>query len=310
MLHFSTQIYKLKGDDTIKKEKTYNGLSDVIFKQTFCIDGSEDILKKFLEEVLDMKINHLEIITPVIRIENVKEWQKTVDLLVKADNTIINVELNKFFHKRLYYRNYTYMSAIYHTYMKRNIYNDDDINDDEELPKFIQLNLNYNFPKRYKYEDYDYEVCDKVKEDNMVNNINFITYNVDKVTEKYYNKGNQKVREDAPRYAKYLIMLNLTGEELQNYCKGGDEVMTAYAKRFNDLTREEIEGLWFDPETEEKLIRNMIKNEAFDDGEKLGIAKEKATIAKNLIKMSMPFKEIAKATGLSEKEITKLQASL
>ena len=38
-----------------------------------------------------MKINHLEIITPVIRIENVREWQKTVDLLVRADNTIINV---------------------------------------------------------------------------------------------------------------------------------------------------------------------------------------------------------------------------
>ena len=48
-------------------------------------------LKKFLEEVLEMKINHLEIITPVIRIENVRKWQKTVDLLVRADNTIINV---------------------------------------------------------------------------------------------------------------------------------------------------------------------------------------------------------------------------
>ena len=158
-----------------------------------------------------MKINHLEIITPVIRIENVREWQKTVDLLVRADNTIINVELNKFFYKRLYYRNFTYMTAVYQTYMKRVI------DDDNELPAFIQLNLNSNLPKRYKYEDYDYEICDKVKEDNMVNNINLISFDIDKVTKKYYNKGNQKALEDASRYAKYLIMLNLTGEELQNY---------------------------------------------------------------------------------------------
>ena len=51
----------------------------------------------------------------------------------------------------------------------------------------------------------------------MVNNINLISFDIDKVTKKYYNKGNQKALEDASRYAKYLIMLNLTGEELQNY---------------------------------------------------------------------------------------------
>lgn len=49
--------------------------------------------------------------------------------------------------------------------------------------------------------------------------------------------------------------------------------MTAYAKRFNDLTSEDIAGLWFDPETNEQMVRNMIKNEAFDNGEKIGIIK-------------------------------------
>ena len=121
-------------------------------------------------------------------------------------------------------------AAVYNTYMKRVI------DDEEELPKFIQLNLNFNLPKRYKYEDYNYEICDKVKDDNMVNNINFVSFDIDKTKKLYYNKGNQEVRSDAPRYAKYLIMLTLTGKELQNYCKGGDEVMTAYAKRFNELT--------------------------------------------------------------------------
>ena len=309
-------ILKWKEKDIIKIKKIYNGLMDIIFQQTFCLNDSKKILKKFLEDVLDMKINHLEIMTPVLPIQTVKEWRKVTDLLVKADNVIINTELNQFYYKGLNYRNYAYISSVYSKYMKRGMPID-------EMPKFIQLNLNTNLPKYYKYPDYEYEAYSKEREDYYVDNIKIITYNVDKIVEKYYNKDNQEVLENAPRYAKYLTMLKLAGKELEEYCKGGDEVMTEYVKRVTELTSDEIATIWMDPETEEKMIRETIRNEAFDDGERYGyetgkIAGEKKgqaqgklemaiDTAKKLLKSGIDEKIITNATGLSKQEIDDLK---
>ena len=42
------------------------------------------------------------------------------------------------------------------------------------------------------------------------------------------------------------------------------------------------------------------------EGKALGISQEKTEIAKNLLKLQMKISDIAKATGLSEKEINSL----
>ena len=122
-------------------------------------------------------------------------------------------------------------------------------------------------------------------------------------------------------------MLKLAGKELEEYCKGGDEVMTEYVKRVTELTSDEIATIWMDPETEEKMIRETIRNEAFDDGERYGyetgkIAGEKKgqaqgrtqgklemaiDMAKKMLKKGIPLEDVLEITGLSEKEVNDLK---
>ena len=197
-----------------QKSKCLDGFNDLLFQQIFGMPPSKKLLKKFLENVLPLKnIQYLKVLNPVIPYERFGERKKISDLLMQADNNIVNIEVNQFYYRSLNRRNYAYISALYGAYTDAGRKLDN-------MPNFYQLNLNTNLPKYYNDKNYEYEVYDKENNNSYVDNIKIITYNVDKIKELYYNKGNGEVRKDAPRYAKYLIMLKLNGEELKNYCKG------------------------------------------------------------------------------------------
>ena len=81
----------------------------------------------------------------------------------------------------------------------------------------------------------------------------------------------------------------------------------------NELKRLSLDintiGLYDAAEDFEKMI-NSVKEEGENEGEKKGIKKgasnEKKSIAKNLLEIGIPIKDIIKATGLSEKQIASL----
>ena len=66
----------------------------------------------------------------------------------------------------------------------------------------------------------------------------------------------------------------------------------------------------YDEEEERRRIENTKINTAEEKGVKIGIeqgaSNEKKSIAKNLLKIGMPIKDIVKATGLSKSQITML----
>lgn len=66
----------------------------------------------------------------------------------------------------------------------------------------------------------------------------------------------------------------------------------------------------YDEEEERRRIENTKINSAEEKGVKIGIEQgannEKKSIAKNLLKLGMPIKDIVKATGLSKSQITML----
>ena len=290
------------------------GMNDTVFKQIFCIPGSENILKKFLEGILQIKINNLIILTPVLPLSRINERQKVVDLLVRADNYVINIEVNGFYYESLFLRNYIYMSAVCASYAEKGM-------PLSELPDFVQINLNAHLPKYYYAKHYNYKVYDRRHKNFMTKKVTFDTFNIDKIVELYYNKGNREVREDAPPYAKYLIMLILNGEELKEICKG-DEMMEKYEKKFNDLTADELANVFLSPEKNEELIRNTIRSEGIAaglaegktqglaEGKTLGLAEGTANVAKNLLKKNMPFKDIIDVTGLSAEKLKQIQMTL
>lgn len=82
------------------------------------------------------------------------------------------------------------------------------------------------------------------------------------------------------------------------------------AKELKRLTEDAYTIGLYDEEEERKRIENSIKITAKKQGLEQGIrqgAKERETsIAKNLLKLGMPIKDIVKVTGLSKSQITML----
>ena len=77
----------------------------------------------------------------------------------------------------------------------------------------------------------------------------------------------------------------------------------------NELKRLSLDintiGLYDAAEDFEKMI-NSVKEEGESEGEKRGAKAREKAIAKNLLEIGIPIKDIIKATGLSEKQIASL----
>ena len=61
-------------------------------------------------------------------------------------------------------------------------------------------------------------------------------------------------------------------------------------------------GMYYDAE----IVHRKEVNSARSDGRKEGAKDEKKSIAKNLLKIGVPIKDIVKATGLSKSQVTML----
>ena len=122
----------------------------------------------------------------------------SIRVVKQTDKYIINTECNRFYYRYLNRRNFAYAGSVYNSYIDKG-------KDYKDMPDIIQLNLNENLPKYFNNQKYQYEVYDKERDEYYVDNLKIITYNIDKIVELYYNKGNHEVREGAPRYARYLI---------------------------------------------------------------------------------------------------------
>ena len=75
-------------------------------------------------------------------------------------------------------------------------------------------------------------------------------------------------------------------------------------KKDNQCNLDDV-GLYDAAKENEKMMRSL-KEEGEKDGIKKGANNEKKSIAKNLLSMGMPIKDIMKATGLNKSQITML----
>ena len=75
-------------------------------------------------------------------------------------------------------------------------------------------------------------------------------------------------------------------------------------KKDNHYNLDDV-GLYDETKENEKMMRSL-KEEGEKDGIKKGANNEKKSIAKNLLSMGMPIKDIMKATGLNKSQITML----
>ncbi len=248
---------------------------------TFLNNILSDILEKevFVEKV---KLNELPI-------EDTEDRVQIVDVLVKtSDNEVINVEVNINFSNLIMERNLMYyFSLLLDNYDKKE--------DNEETSKIIQINLNFEKVGKVPKEEIRIHnmTLGKVEYDNFkVINVNLLKYK-----RMWYDKNINGDKEHL-----YLVMLTSNKNELEELGK-----KDALAKKVGSKVFELNED-------EEKRIQMKLKKDAQyiarkerELAEKRAIRKTQITTVKRMLQRDMDIKEIVEITGLTEKEIQKIQ---
>ena len=119
---------------------------------------------------------------------------------------------------------------------------------------------------------------------------------MDRIMNYWYNEDKEKVLE-----YRHLIMLDLKTNDLKKLFKG-DDFVKEFESKITDLNERETFQSAMTYEEDQKLILNTEKRISFNEGKE----EERQEIARNLLSLDIPMKDISKATGLSFEEIEKL----
>ena len=114
--------------------KYYNGLNDIVFKNTLCVEEHKGLLKWLLESCLDIKIDNLILKDKELSKKTKYSKGRVVDLLIESDNKMFNVEINNRPHDYNNDRNLGYLANLYGKSIDKS-------NDYKKINSCIQLNI-------------------------------------------------------------------------------------------------------------------------------------------------------------------------
>ncbi len=251
-----------------KKKEFLTSKYDRVFKAIFLSSNDPfHLLDQFLEALLSIPVEKVELKGTELPITNVGEKVKVVDGLIKVNEHInIHIENDTKYDEGIRRRNFGYLASIY----DRNIERGGRIDLRE---RFLLIDFNFTKAKQEQVIDY-YQIMNKNGK-KYIKNLVIMTYNIEKVREFWYNKDIKNIKK-----YKYLIMLDLNDEE-----------------RYKP---------WLTMEERQEVTENMIRQEAMRKGEAKGERREKTNAARNMLRENMDISTITRVTGLSEKAIQRL----
>ncbi len=282
--------------------KYYNGLNDIVFKNTLCVEEHKGLLKWLLESCLDIKIDNLILKDKELSKKTKYSKGRVVDLLIESDNKMFNVEINNRPHDYNNDRNLGYLANLYGKSIDKS-------NDYKKINSCIQLNITSG--KKDIELKSKYLLVDTLNESKNIWTDNFIIYeiNVDLLKKLYYNKDIKSINKYKP-----VIMLTLNKEELEEFSLGDERIME-YKDKVNELNSDDDFVTFIsreeDQEKTENALRTIIseKNEELKNSrEELKTQKTKLNIehAKKLKENNVDVKIISDTTGLTIEEIEDL----
>ena len=277
----------------MKQKKFYTCKYDKSFKEIMMKKENFFILKKVLENILEIEVKEIELRPLNLNTNNIYVKGKETDLLVLTNQGKIEIEVNTHYEDYVRVRNFCYITNIYQNEITEGSKYSEEI-------KMIQINLNYGVKdKEYKriYKMRDEEGKEYIK--------NCIIYeiNMDKYKEILYNKNKEEIEKN-----KYILMLDMNLEELEKYKE--DKVVKEYMEKMDKLNQSPMFINWITKEKDEEMIRNTQLFKAEEKGINKGITKgrEQANleIAQKMINEKVDIHLVSKVTGLSINEIKKL----
>ena len=293
-------------DYMISNNFVYEGTLDSVFKAIMggCLLYLGDMISKLTGLDKAFIIKNFKEQNVEYKISNALEKKKVSDFIFKLPGYIINLECNRGYWDGLIERNDAYFCKIKGELLSKG----------EEYSKKIKV-IQINFDIFDNFEE-----ClgkENISKFYMKNNENIIeTKTSEKIHIDMMKSYNKYLKgEELTKLDKELVILMLEDYlEIKKLAKGDEELMEGCALRLYELT-DNIDNIGlYDPEKrrkEEEALKieyhsNIAREQGIEQGIKTGASNEKKTIAKNLLNIGMPLKDIVKATGLSKKQITML----
>ena len=285
--------------------KYYNGLNDIVFKNTLCVEEHKGLLKWLLESCLDIKIDNLILKDKELSKKTKYSKGRVVDLLIESDNKMFNVEINNRPHDYNNDRNLGYLANLYGKSIDKS-------NDYKKINSCIQLNITSG--KKDIELKSKYLLVDTLNESKNIWTDNFIIYeiNVDLLKKLYYNKDIKSINKYKP-----VIMLTLNKEELEEFSLGDERIME-YKDKVNELNSDDDFVTFISREEDQEKTENALRTIISEKNEELKNSREelktqKTKLTKLNIEHARKMKEknidlntISEITGLSMKEIEDL----
>ena len=270
-------------------EKFYTAKYDRAFKEIFLKEENEELLLVILKETLHTKVAKIIQRNIELNSGNIFIRRKYLDILLETDQGLIGIEINSSAEDYLHPRNLAFQCDNYAHYTLVG-------KDYTEDVQIIQINLTYGMKDDELVRRYF--IQDKTGK-KYATNFQIIEWNMDKLMKFWYDKDEEKIEE-----YKHLIMLDLCKEDLKKLAKKDREV-EKYMEEVERVNQDPKFREYMTKEEDQKKIYNTQMSKAFHDGISQGEKENSIEIAKKLLN-KLPIDEIAKATGLSEKEIEKL----
>ena len=278
--------------------KYYNGLNDIVFKNTLCVEEHKGLLKWLLESCLDIKIDNLILKDKELSKKTKYSKGRVVDLLIESDNKMFNVEINNRPHDYNNDRNLGYLANLYGKSIDKS-------NDYKKISSCIQLNITSG--KKDIELKSKYLLVDTLNESKNIWTDNFIIYeiNVDLLKKLYYNKDIKSINKYKP-----VIMLTLNKEELEEFSLGDERIME-YKDKVNELNSDDDFVTFISREEDQEKTENALRTIISEKNEELKTQKTKLNNvniehARKMKEKNIDLNAISEITGLTIEEIEKL----
>ena len=278
--------------------KYYNGLNDIVFKNTLCVEEHKGLLKWLLESCLDIKIDNLILKDKELSKKTKYSKGRVVDLLIESDNKMFNVEINNRPHDYNNDRNLGHLANLYGKSIDKS-------NDYKKINSCIQLNITSG--KKDIELKSKYLLVDTLNESKNIWTDNFIIYeiNVDLLKKLYYNKDIKSTNKYKP-----VIMLTLNKEELEEFSLGDERIME-YKDKVNELNSDDDFVTFISREEDQEKTENALRTIISEKNEELKTQQTKLNNvniehARKMKEKNIDLNAISEITGLTIEEIEKL----
>ena len=224
--------------------KFYTCKYDRPFKEIILNKKYEDLLKWFLEDILQVKVESIEINTIEMNSRNIHVKRKYADVILKTDVGKIEIEVNACNEDYVHPRNMAYLCNIYsnHTLVG---------SDYSEDTPIIQINFSYGLKDNEKLRIY------KVQDDSRKEYVKNCT--IYEINMEYYKKIWDNGDEEEINKNKYYIMLDLDELDLKKISKK-DRMVERYMEDLVKVnSNPEFQAYMTYEEDQEKIFNSRMK---------------------------------------------------